>query len=55
MRPLARVIISKRSDAGNYCEQIQAEWRKFLRRAGKMPNDRMFLTWHGDQWFCSLT
>jgi hypothetical protein len=39
-------IISEHSDAGNNCEHIPAERRKFLRRAGQMPNDRMFLASH---------
>jgi hypothetical protein len=39
---------STQSDASNYPEHIHAGWRKVVRRAKKIPDDRMFLIWRGD-------
>jgi hypothetical protein len=48
-----RTLPKSLSASSNYLEHIQAWWRKVLHRAGKMPG-RMFLTWHGGGWSCSL-
>jgi hypothetical protein len=47
MSPPTRVVISTESDASNYLEHIHAGRRKILRRAEKIPDDRMFLIWRG--------